>query len=886
MPSSRPRAPSVWKVERYAFSTRWKDGEAPRSLRRPGPAAPGSTRARPRPRRRAPPARRAGRTGSRDRAGKAARNGARRRGSRPGTGCRAASPRSAGATERRAAVDLTCRRPARWCRTYWSEFASAMAGTAPSSGRRSSSSHGFARSASVAASDAAKAKPSLAHEDAGTPSRRGRCGRYRLRQLASSPGSRRKRVNATPGAPPSAGRAPRARPAIPGRAAAAARTPRRARSRRRPPRGLPSPAARSCGRRPPRPPRTCRTRSGRPRAAAAGTPGRVAQPERGDGRGRRGPRAREAVPDERQPHRRAGRSRGAEKNAPAAGRAPRIDAHDERRGQQEAGAPRPRAASARGRAGGCSAPPASSARGLAWRSARRASRMLRAAATTALAAPTPSAPGDRARRSVRSPTASTQTVRSPSSTSQAKSTAPTTPEGARDRERQPLGHQQAPHARWREAEREQEADLARALLDAQPEEEPASRSAATSRNALKARKYSPKSAAPRGRERLRAHGQRRCTPAGRAARAGRARRPRVPRLREVERRRPRPYVRTRRRAGASTSSSARRRAAGTPWASSGAPPSSARPAAGRARGRPGTAGPSPRMGASVMPGYSGERSRSPRRPQRHDRLDRHRRAAVSRPSSSDQTKYVYLLGLRQTRAAHESARAGPDPEPGPGAPARRRRSASEARRRAARTSRPARDERVGHRPVPARSSFARYVSTRRVEARRRGLRSPRGHARQKPGRALDRERVLRRDRTHPDAELPSVSAARTARRPPPAPRRQQHVGARRPGQGALQRRQRHEHRPHRLLRRASENSPIASAASTGPRVTRSVRARSSRGPNSEAAGTPAAARGAAAASRRRPRPSSSASAGDERACRLWRRDAGTPWNAQKRSSTP
>ena len=84
--------------------------------------------------------------------------------------------------------------PTATCNTYCSDVASPTTGTAPSSNVRRSSSQGFARSASDSAIDAANVKRPASMNPGSGAMIVGFVGRYRFRQLASSPGRTRKRV--------------------------------------------------------------------------------------------------------------------------------------------------------------------------------------------------------------------------------------------------------------------------------------------------------------------------------------------------------------------------------------------------------------------------------------------------------------------------------------------------------------------------------------------------------------------------------------------------------------------------------------------------------------------------------------------------------------------
>ena len=84
--------------------------------------------------------------------------------------------------------------PTAACSTYCNEVASAMTGTSPPGKGRLRSTQGFARSASLSASDAANVKRPLSMKPGSGATIVGAVGRYRFRQLASSPGRRRKRV--------------------------------------------------------------------------------------------------------------------------------------------------------------------------------------------------------------------------------------------------------------------------------------------------------------------------------------------------------------------------------------------------------------------------------------------------------------------------------------------------------------------------------------------------------------------------------------------------------------------------------------------------------------------------------------------------------------------
>ena len=273
-----------------------------------------------------------------------------------------------------------------------------------------------------------------------------------------------------------------------------------ARSRRGPSCGRPSPSARPCGTRRPRPPRRSRRRSARPRAGCgpAARP-RCAAPARArDASGFAGCRAREPVPHERERRREQRRTRRRRSRRPPVS-APRADANDSAAGQRGAERQRPRAPArpASGARLRARRPPAARA-GSCARSARSASRTLSSRGHGPRPRrPRPARPDVSARRSWPSPTASTQTVRRPSSTSQAYTTAPSRPTSAPSAAstspsvmswRRTRASRQ-PTARSRPISRERCSTPSR-------NKSPASSRAATIRNTLNARKYWPKSPAP------------------------------------------------------------------------------------------------------------------------------------------------------------------------------------------------------------------------------------------------------------------------------------------------------------------------------------------------------------------------------------------------------
>ena len=124
----------------------------------------------------------------------------RRSGSPTGRRCATACATTRSRTGSPAVPGTTRSSPSAAWKTYCSDVASTIAGTAPSSNRRLSRRHGLARSASVAsASVAAKVKrPPRATKAGDGAAMRGLSGRYRLRQLLSSPGRTRNRSNVTP----------------------------------------------------------------------------------------------------------------------------------------------------------------------------------------------------------------------------------------------------------------------------------------------------------------------------------------------------------------------------------------------------------------------------------------------------------------------------------------------------------------------------------------------------------------------------------------------------------------------------------------------------------------------------------------------------------------
>ena len=415
------------------------------------------------------------------------------------------------------------------------------------------------------------------------------------------------------------------------------------------------------------------------------------------------------------------RPKPAPKKAPAAGRAPRADATTSAAASRKPAAATP--SGQRGtRAAAAVAPPASSARGLAWRSAAQGEPDARRSrgdgahdagpdrARRQREVERPQADRvdpDRAQPEEHQPGEDARRPRHPRSAPASASTSPSVISRRRTRAARP-------------AERAQQADLARALLDAQPEEEPREQQRRHQQeHAEREEVLAEVARALRGRERLRAHGHdreaglRRVEPrrAARARTRARASPRSAVRGRDADRGGGAQAMAPQRLRGGERQERLRRRPVLLPVASRPAGPTRE-----RSTGNGGSQ--SARCAESVMPGYSGARSRSAAAPESGTIASTVMRR-VARVEASlllpDVVRQLHGVADARAPARAPPTRRGPGARGGASVPASAR-SASGAS---------AADERVRHRAV-ADAQLVREVRQhrRRPEARRRGRRPP------------------------------------------------------------------------------------------------------------------------------------------------------------------